>query len=220
MDMLNFAENEVKLACQREKENSKDGEFEYGCACYDSALKAFKSLLEDNHSGMSIVFTKNILNRLIDGKVLTPIKDTDDIWSFSYSNNNYDVYQCSRMSSLFKDVYKDGTVKYTDVDRVISVDVYSPDIPFRSSLDRSIIDELFPIQFPYFPEDKPYIVYKEEFLYDEKEGDFDTVGILYVITPSNERKEINRFFKFIGDEKIEIDRDEYYHRFINKVIKD
>jgi hypothetical protein len=34
---------------------------DYGCACYDSAYKAykaFKSLLNDNHSGMSIMITK------------------------------------------------------------------------------------------------------------------------------------------------------------------
>ena len=39
-----WAENEVKVACHRENPDRKEGEFDYGCACYESALKAFKSL--------------------------------------------------------------------------------------------------------------------------------------------------------------------------------
>ena len=34
-----WAENEVKIACHR-----KGDEFDYGCASYESALKAFKTL--------------------------------------------------------------------------------------------------------------------------------------------------------------------------------
>ena len=80
MSMLEWAKKEVELACKRENPDRKDGEWDYGCACYESALKAFKSLLEDEHSGYSIGLTKNILVRLIEGKVLTPIEDTPDIW--------------------------------------------------------------------------------------------------------------------------------------------
>lgn len=77
-----WAENEVKLACEHEKSGDDgDGFSKYGCACYRSALKAFDSLMEDEYSGMSIIgITRNILNRLIAGKPLTPIVDTDDIW--------------------------------------------------------------------------------------------------------------------------------------------
>lgn len=82
MDMIEWAENEVKLACERERKVSgtPEGEWDYGCACYESALKAFKSLVKDGHSGMSIGFTKHILNRLIDRKPLSPIEDTEDVW--------------------------------------------------------------------------------------------------------------------------------------------
>ena len=79
MSMKDWAEREVEIACRRE--NPDRGEFDYGCACYESALKAYKSLVEDGHSGFSIVLTKHILNRLIDCKPLTPIEDTDDIWN-------------------------------------------------------------------------------------------------------------------------------------------
>ena len=104
-DKLDWAEREVAIACKKENPNKKDGEFDYGCACYESALKAFKSLCDDGHSGFSIKMTQEILNRLINGQPLTPIEDTDDIW---YERHHYKegnkLYQCKRMSSLFKDV--------------------------------------------------------------------------------------------------------------------
>lgn len=157
-----WAENEVAIACRREKPDRKDGEWDYGCACYESALKAFRSLCEDGHSGFSIGLTKAILNRLINNKPLLPIEDTDDVWTdisdISGLKGEEVNYQCKRMSSLFK------------------------------------------------------YVYTEEFLVDPKNGDFDTVGILYVITPSLERVEINRYFKEAPNGFAEIDEIEYVKR--------
>lgn len=51
--MERWAENEVAIACQRENPDRKDGEWDYGCACYESALKAFRSLCEDGHSALA-----------------------------------------------------------------------------------------------------------------------------------------------------------------------
>lgn len=42
-NMERWAENEVAIACRREKPDRKDGEWDYGCACYESALKALRS---------------------------------------------------------------------------------------------------------------------------------------------------------------------------------
>lgn len=128
MSMLEWAKREVEIACKRENPDKKEGEFDYGCACYESALKAFESLCEDGHSGMSIGFTKNILNRLIDGKPLTPIEDTDDVWSKRHRSKDlpYVTFQCKRMSSLFKMIYNDGHVEYTDVDRYYCKDIDNP----------------------------------------------------------------------------------------------
>ena len=106
-NLEDWAIQEVEIAKKRERRDSQE-EFDYGSACYDSALKAFKSLCEDGHSGMSIGFTKNILNRLIDGKPLVPIEDVPGIWNLTSGWPNDDIiehYQCKRMGSLFKDVY-------------------------------------------------------------------------------------------------------------------
>lgn len=211
-----WAENEVAIACCREKPDRKDGEWDYGCACYESALKAFHSLCEDGHSGFSIGLTKAILNHLINNKPLLPIEDTNEVWSdisdMSGLKGEECNYQCKRMSSLFKYVYADGMVKYRDVDRYHGVNINCPDAPYHSGLIDTVMDELYPITMPYMPADRAYKVYTEEFLVDPKNGDFDTVGILYVITPSLERVEINRYFKEAPNGFAEIDEAEYVKR--------
>lgn len=212
MNLKEWAKREVEIACKRENPDRKEGEFDYGCACYESALKAFNCLIEDNHSGMSIGFTKNILNRLIDGKCLTPIEDSGDIWKYSFDRGDgIKIYKCKRMSSFFKDVYPDGRVKYDDINRVIKVDMTTDTIWHSGFIDR-IVDDLYPITMPYMPTYKPYKVYCEDFLTDSKNGDYDTVGVLYGIDPDGNKFEINRYFKDGDRDMIEIDKEEYEAR--------
>lgn len=212
MNMLDWAEREVEIACKRENPDRKEGEFDYGCACYESALKAFKSLMEDGHSGFSISMTKQILNRLIDGRPLTPIEDTDDIWEECFRpKKGIRTYQCKRMSSLFKKTYPDGIVKYNDVDSSYCVNIDNPDVSYTSGLVRRIIEEMFTITMPYMP-GNPIKVYCEDFLTDRKNGDFDTVGILSAIKPDGEKITIGRYFKEGKDDFEEIDLAEYEER--------
>ena len=218
MSMKSWAEREVEIACKYENPDRKEGEWDYGCACYESALKAFKSLMEDGHSGFSIAMTKHILNRLIDHKPLVPIEDTDDVWE---NRGRYDAddermhYQCKRMSSLFKDVYPDGTVKYSDVNKAVGINMDNPNVGWSSRITRDIVEELFPITMPYMPEDDPYKVFCEEFLTDPKNGDFDTIGIHYILKPNGVRVDVKRYFKegnTVYECWDEIDREEYEER--------
>lgn len=215
MSMLTWAEREIEIVCKRERGDSPEGEWDYGCACYESALKAFKSLIGDRHSGTSICFTKNILNRLIEGKPLTPIEDTPDMWNDisdrTDDKGGYVLFQCKRMSSLFKYVYTDGTVRYSDSNRQYGVDVNNPVIVFTTGLVTKLIDEMFPITMPYCP-GKAIAVYCEDFLTDEKNGDLDTRCISYIIKPDGERIDVNRFFKESGNNWKEIDEVEYNER--------
>lgn len=215
-----WAEKEVEIACKYERggSGSKDGEWDYGCACYESALKAYKSLCEDGHSGFSIGMAKYILNRLIEHKPLTPIEDTEDVWNLisgADGDNNiagYSQYQCKRMSSLFKYVYPDGTVKYGDTNRYYGVNLDNPNGAYHSGLIDCVMDELYPIRMPYFPESKPFKVVCEEFLTDRKNGDFDTVGMLYAIDPNGVRVDLNRYFKESESDFVEIAVEEYEKR--------
>lgn len=221
MSMLEWAKREVEIACKRENPDKKKGEFDYGCACYESALKAFESLCEDGHSGMSIGFTKNILNRLIDGKPLTPIEDTDDVWRERHRSKDlpYVTFQCKRISSLFKKIYNDGHVEYTDVDRYYCKDIDNPIASYTSGLVTRIVDEMFPITMPYSP-GPSIIVFCEDFLTDRNNGDYDTKAILYALkydeNGDQKRIEINRFFRVsVGDGTgswTEISKEEYEER--------
>ena len=221
-DMLDWAEREVAIACEKENSIKKDGEFDYGCACYESALKAFKVLCNDDHSGFSMKITQSILNRLINGQPLSPIEDTDDVWEKVSQDKDmgYWTYQCKRMSSLFKDVYADGTVEYIDIDRLYCVNIHNTNDTYSSGLVRRIIDKMFPITMPYIP-GEPIKVYCEDFLTDKKNGDFDTVGVFYALkTENGEQKkiEINRFFREPKDNEklirgwVEISKEEYMKR--------
>lgn len=213
--LLSWAEQEVKFACEHERGDKPKEEWDYGCACYESALKAFKSLEEDNHSGFSIGFTKGILNRLIDGKPLCPIEDTEETWSHIADTSGHQGeevnYQCKRMSSLFKYVYADGTVKYRDIDRFIMVKTLTNTI-WHSGLVDQVLEELYPITMPYIPSDTSYKAMCEEYLTDRKNGDFDTVGILNVIEPDGKTVEINRYFKDVPNGWEEIDLEEFKNR--------
>ena len=219
-NMQTWAEREIEIACKRERaanDNPDGNEWDYGCACYESALKAFKSLMKDGHSGFSIGITQNILNRLIDGKPLTPIEDTPDVWSdisdMSCLRGEEVNYQCKRMSSLFKYVYADGSIKYRDINYCCKVDINSGSV-WNSGLIRRIIEEMYPITMPYIP-GQPIKVYCEDLLTDHKNGDFDTVAVFYAMKPDGERIEINRYFKESDASENgweEIDKDEYEKR--------
>lgn len=218
MNMRDWAKREVELACKRERGESGNNEgFDYGCACYKSALKAFESLMEDGHSGYSIMVTKDILNRLIDGKPLTPIEGNDDDWIFIYeglkNGKKLKSYRCKRMSSLFKDVFEDGSVVYSDIHRYVCVDLKSGST-YSSGLVARIVNEMFPIKMPYYPSSTPYKFYVRDILTDPKNGDFDTVGIFYVITPEGEKIHVNRYFKSSDTETgwEEIDAAEWSER--------
>lgn len=205
-----WAEEEIRIACERERGGTSEDEWDYGVACYESALKAFRSLLEDEHSGMSIGFTLGILNRLVKGQPLTPIEDTDDVWKECVRGRaSCTTYQCRRMSSLFKDVYADGHIEYVDVNR-FCCGASESSAWWHNGHVSKIASEYFPVTMPYTPE--TYKVVCEEFLTSRKNGDFDTIGILYIYGDTGERKEVNRYFAEAEEGWREIDRAEYEQR--------
>lgn len=205
-----WAENEIRIACEAERGDAMETAYDYGVFCYESALRAFRSLVKDGHTGMSIGITLNILNRLVKGQALTPIADTDDVWKKCVRGRaSCTTYQCRRMSSLFKDVYADGHIEYLDVNRFRCVTLNSSACWSNNYIAR-IAGEYFPITMPYIP--RTYTVVCEEFLANRKNGDLDTIGILYILDSARERKEVNRYFAEAEEGWREIDRAEYEQR--------
>lgn len=219
--MSDWAEREVELACKRENPDRKPGEWDYGCACYESALKAYKILLEDDHSGASWSITTEILYRLLKDLPLTPINE-EDFPDHDKFDPDGDSIQCPRMFSLFKMITPNG-IQYHDIDRCYCYTIDNPKIHFGGSHTR-IIDELFPITLPYFPKLEKYKLEMEEFLYDKDNPGYDTWAYLSVRTPEGDIVPINRYFRgptqkelknYKGTEpllRIEITEQEYLDR--------
>mgnify|MGYP003228088417 FL=1 len=135
------------------------------------------------------------------------------------AKNGRREFQCKRMSSLFKTVASDGTTTYSDVGRVCGVNANSPDVAFTNGLMTRLIDKLFPIAMPYLPSAKKYRVFSEDFLVDPKNGDYDTIAYLYILTPSDKRIELNRYFKEEGGKMVPIEKVEYEERKAKRVDK-
>lgn len=213
MSIIEWAKSEVEIASKKERGDKPESEWDYGVACYESALKALESLCADGHSDYSIGVTKHILNRLIDWKPLTPIEDTEEIWELKYTNESGEShYQCKRMSSLFKVVSPDGQITYHDINRYFCVDEDNPDVRYYNGFVRSIYDEMCPMEMPYMPTDGVDKVVCAELLTDPKNGDYDTMAILYIQRANGEKVEVNRYFKEGGSSFIEITFEEYMER--------
>lgn len=217
MSMYEWAEQECRIACKKENPdfNFDSNDFDYGCSCYKSALKAYKSLCEDGHSGASFNFTMRILEQLMSGNPLTPITDEDfkgeasicsdeDLISMGLKSE----IQCPRMSSLFRKETLDGKVSYNDNNRAYCIDIENPSDTYSSAKDR-VVDELFPITMPYMPENGKYKVYCQTFLTDVKNGDFDTQAILYLTTPDGQRIDVNRYQTEKDGKMVNITKEEY-----------
>ena len=228
--MYEWAEQECRIACKKENPdfNFDSEDFDYGCSCYKSALKAYKSLCEDGHSGTSFNFTWRILERLMSHKPLTPITDEDffivhpeypiesDKWLAEHGLKS--EIQCPRMSSLFREETLDGKVSYSDNNRAYCINIENPSDTYSSAKDR-IVDEFFPITMPYMPEKGQYKVYCQTFLTDSKNGDFDTQAVLYFITPDGKRIDVNRYQTEKNGKMVDITKEEYENLLKNRVDK-
>lgn len=158
MNTYEWAKNELNLARENEiaqckkKNDYHPGDEDYGIMCYDAVEQLLNVFEEQGHSGYSAMVVKEIFSRLVDGKPLTPIKDEEDQWiEVSNATGVYKkYYQHKRMSSLFKRIKADDTVSYFDTDRIRA---YNGDnIPFFNGLVDNVVDEYFPIKFPYVGE--------------------------------------------------------------------
>ena len=213
MSMSEWAKNEVALACKLENPDRKEGEWDYGCGCYESALKAYLSLLEDGHSGMSFGLTRNILIRLMEGKPLTPIEDIPENWNQTVIEKGEGVitYQCKRMSGLFKTVYPDGNVTYSDVNRYYCIDMDS-NITYGGGGAGQLLNEYFPIEMPYNPPTGHYKVYTREYLTDRENGDFDTKEYCAIISPNGVKVSVYRYFGEVEGQWRELSKEEFDQR--------
>lgn len=193
MSQLDWAKRECEIAYKRENPDWDGKSFDYGCNCYQSALKAFESLCKDEHSGASWGITTHILEKLMRNQPLSPIEDIKEDWNLCSEENGIKTYQNKRMSSLFKDVSEDGdisNISFNDVERVA---FYEFGNNWSSHYGRAsrLVDELYPISMPYVPDLKKFVV--EGFLFDSEKaekGVYNTSIITSVTTPGGFKRKV------------------------------
>lgn len=210
-----WAKKEVELAINEAiKSGSDTSSAHYMSECLNSALKAFDSLLEDEHSGASIEQTLMFLQRLVRRLPLTPI-DEDTKWvKSSVPDSGKTTYRCVRMSGLFKEVDQEGNITYSDVHRVVCVNKDDLQAPvWYNGFVSKIVNNIYPIKFPYYPATNPMIAYVSEHTTSLHE-DFDTICIDSVKLNNGETVDVKRFFKEDTDNNswVEIDKEEYNSR--------
>lgn len=194
---------------------------EYVDACYDSALKAYKSLAEDGHSGMSWSITRRILEDLMHDRPLCPIEDVPESWNLvgyaplpghtCFGPVNGHTYQCNRRSSLFKDEYPDGTVKFSDNGNNVLVEVNLTDghtCGLGSKRSDIILGKYAPealeIKFPYMPPRERWVVrVSSEINSTIADHDKSVYFLSYIKKPNGEYIDINKFVLFDGSGNLE-----------------
>lgn len=213
MSMYDWARQEVQLAKAELKRNKND-EAQYMIACYDSALRAYEKLINDDHTGMSFATTRRILENLMYEIPLMPIEDKEIMWNHVDHCGNESVFQHKRMPSLFKMVNKKtGAVKFSDNNRVLCKNLLDTDSAyFYSNFITKIIDGMFPIEFPYMPTKEKYVAYVTEFLMDPANGDFDTMNLVSVKLPDGDARSINLYYKEENSRWVQITQDEWIGR--------
>lgn len=197
MSELDIAKRDLK----KYKEKHKD-DF-YGISCYESALKVIeafdKEMRDSGHSGFSANFTKNIIKSWLFEKPIFPIEDDDFVKCDSYQKGVEMYY----FEGVFKKVYPDGNVEYSDVDRVIYHDTYGgKDITWHSGdADRIVEEYVGKITMPYkrekihvYGEDK-YLGEDGEDLTEEYPGETNYRYIKYIIKGDGTRIEVNKEFR-------------------------
>lgn len=205
------AEKEIKILKEKlEKEHPGDAYI------WDIALKVYKTLI----SKYPYIFTTNWgygdsvlqnVQELAGGFPLTPIEDDDADWqeipNGALANmrkaNVVEKYRSNRLSSLFKEVYKDGHIEYHDNYRV-TTENFITGTECIFGLSNLIYDEMYPIKMPYdYEKEWGAKVYIHDFVSDpeDKESNFDTIAVLFVKEPGGKIVSINRYFRVPNDDE-------------------
>lgn len=189
----------------------------YVDGCLDSALKAYKSLTEDGHSGMSFNITRSILEQLLHEIPLTPIEDVPEVWNSCHelydSHAKEQHFQNNRRFSLFKDIDANGNVTYRDNDNDVLDEIHLKDGHVSCLCSNRTIKilqyflpEALEIKFPYVPPRYQYRVKLSENL-DDTSSDRDYNYLSYIQKPNFDRLTINKYVYFDKQAKLHIATD-------------
>lgn len=226
--MIKWAKREVEIVLQQLTQRHQITD--YDRKCYTAALEAFEFLCKQGHSGYSFTETFKILTRLCNRQPLCYINEGDfEPEGLGIDNCNREIngpligktsYQCLRMSSLFKHVWEDGKVTYSDHDRILCIDSENINNTFYWGFAAQFVNQMFPITLPYMPmPGKHYRIYVTSFTTNS----MDVCAINQIVEPSGNIVKVDRYFKFTDDEEwngrpVEITQDKYEELKANRVV--
>lgn len=209
-------ENEKKRAEKEVKILKEELEKKYPGSTYiwDTTLKVYKTLISKH----PYIFTSDFgyrnrvlqnIQELAGGFPLTAIDNTNADWQEIPNGaltkmrkaNVVEKYRSGRLSSLFKEVYKDGHVEYHDNYRV-TTENFITGTEYVFGLSNLIYDEMYPIKMPYNHKSEwGAKVYIHDFVSDpeDKESNFDTIAVLFAKEPGGKIVSINRYFRVPKD---------------------
>jgi hypothetical protein len=187
--------------------------------CYRHALDAFEMLCKDC-SGYSMQLTLQFLTKMVNGQPITPISDSDfgDNSRSYYKDDGTLSIQCPRMTSLFKYIHTDGTITYTDINRVL-VKIIKNSTHWTNGLITRVVDEMYPIKMPYMPTTEKFIANVDEYLFNKDNGDYDAIKFVSLKHPDGTVEDINRYFMEIDHKFTEVS-EEVFKEHENKCLFD
>lgn len=211
-------ENEKKRAEKEIKILKEELEKKYPGSTYiwDTTLKVYKTLISKH----PYIFTSDFgyrnrvlqnIQELAGGFPLTAIDNTNADWQEIPNGaltkmrkaNVVEKYRSDRLSSLFKEVYKDGHIEYHDNYRV-TTENFITGTEYVFGLSNLIYDEMHPIKMPYNHKSEwGAKVYIHDFVSDpeDKESNFDTIAVLFAKEPGGKIVSINRYFRVPKDDE-------------------
>ena len=211
--MLDALKSDIDNAKDEEDEKEKKAVYVAG----RQAAKVVKACLSDfteiSSDDVAVSAAKAMLNRLLDGIVLTPIKDND----FDKPFDDDGTYLTTRSPRMIRMQVPENDAPdakkvtvYSDMKRVKLRDIATGDLK-EDEFATSVVDKLFPITMPYFP--MPYALYIVNV----------TQEPLVLDKPDPEGHVINSAYRFIhvisveGRQLTEVkDIDRYYTVYPNK----
>ena len=204
------AEKEVKLLKEEHEKEHPELLFVWKEALkfYNLIISRYPYILNNRDFGERVLQNVRYLN---EGFPLTAIDDTDADWQEIPNGalvnmrkaNVVEKYRSGRLSSLFKEVYKDGHVEYHDNFRV-TTENFITGTEYVFGLANLIYDEMYPIKMPYNHKSEwGAKVYIHDFVSDpeDKESNFDTVAVLFAKEPGGKVVSINRYFRAPKDDE-------------------
>ena len=204
------AEKEIKIS--KEKLGKEHPEllfvWEEALKVYNLIISRYPYIINNRDFGERILQNVIYLN---EGFPLTPIKDDDADWQEIQNGalvnmrkaNVVEKYRSNRLSSLFKEVYKDGHIEYHDNYRV-TTENFITGTEYVFGLSNLIYDEMYPIKMPYNHKSEwGAKVYIHDFVSnpEDKESNFDTIAVLFAKRPDGKIVSINRYFRVPNDDE-------------------